>query len=231
MGEVYGARDTTLKRDVALKVLPAAVAHDPERMARFQREAELLASLNHPNIAIIHGLVESGGQRALVMELVAGETLAARIKRRRDAARRGAADRAADRRSPGGRARTGRGPPGSETRQRHDHARRQVKVLDFGLAAIVQGASSTSADPAELPYAHDGHDAGRRDHGHGGIHEPGAGGRHRRSIAAPTSGRTASCCGKCSAAGVCSAATRSRTRSPTCCAVRSMSIGDGARAD
>src|SRR3984885_6343119 len=81
MGEVYRARDTILKRDVALKVLPAAFAQDPERMARFQREAELLASLNHPNIAILHGLVESDGQRALVMELVAGETLGARMKR------------------------------------------------------------------------------------------------------------------------------------------------------
>jgi hypothetical protein len=81
MDEVYGARDTILKRDVALKVLPAAFERDPERMARFQREAELLASLNHPNIAIIHGLVESDGQRALVMEFVPGETLDARLKR------------------------------------------------------------------------------------------------------------------------------------------------------
>src|SRR5579864_3336007 len=72
MGEVYRARDTRLKRDVALKVLPDAFARDPERMARFQREAELLASLNHPNIATIYGVEE----RALAMELVDGETLA-----------------------------------------------------------------------------------------------------------------------------------------------------------
>src|ERR1700689_1152818 len=71
MGEVYRARDTKLKRDVALKVLPEAFARDPERMARFQREAEVLASLNHPNIAAIYGVEE----RALVMELVAGETV------------------------------------------------------------------------------------------------------------------------------------------------------------
>src|SRR6202161_1243649 len=71
MGEVYRARDTKLKRDVALKVLPAAVAGDPERMARFHREAEVLAALNHPNIAQIYGIEE----RALVMELVPGETL------------------------------------------------------------------------------------------------------------------------------------------------------------
>src|ERR1700687_3443335 len=71
MGEVYRARDTKLKRDVALKVLPDAFSRDPGRMARFQREAEVLASLNHPNIAAIYG-VEEG---ALVMELVEGETL------------------------------------------------------------------------------------------------------------------------------------------------------------
>src|ERR1700739_4806631 len=71
MGEVYRARDTKLKRDVALKVLPDAFARDPERMARFQREAEVLASLNHPNIAAIYGVEE----RALIMELVEGETL------------------------------------------------------------------------------------------------------------------------------------------------------------
>ena len=71
MGEVYRARDTKLKRDVALKVLPEAFANDPGRMARFQREAEVLASLNHPNIAHLYGVEE----RALVMELVEGETL------------------------------------------------------------------------------------------------------------------------------------------------------------
>jgi Tol biopolymer transport system component/predicted Ser/Thr protein kinase len=75
MGEVYRAKDSTLKRDVALKVLPTAFAKDPERMARFQREAEVLASLNHPNIAAIYGVIESDNTRALVMELVEGETL------------------------------------------------------------------------------------------------------------------------------------------------------------
>ena len=76
MGEVYRARDTKLGREVALKVLPEAFARDAERMARFQREAQVLASLNHPNIASIYGLEESGGVRALVMELVEGPTLA-----------------------------------------------------------------------------------------------------------------------------------------------------------
>jgi eukaryotic-like serine/threonine-protein kinase len=75
MGEVYRARDTKLNRDVAIKILPAEFASDTERMGRFQREAQLLASLNHPNIASIYGLEESGGMRALVMELVEGPTL------------------------------------------------------------------------------------------------------------------------------------------------------------
>jgi eukaryotic-like serine/threonine-protein kinase len=81
MGEVYRARDTKLNRDVALKVLPDSFANDPDRLARFQREAQVLASLNHPNIAHIHGLEDSGGVRALVMELVEGEDLAQRITR------------------------------------------------------------------------------------------------------------------------------------------------------
>ena len=79
MGEVYRATDTKLKRDVAVKVLPSALAADPERLARFQREAEVLASLNHPNIAAIYGLEEADGSKALVMELVEGPTLADRI--------------------------------------------------------------------------------------------------------------------------------------------------------
>ncbi len=79
MGEVYRASDMKLGRDVALKVLPAAFASDAERMARFEREAQVLASLNHPNIAAIYGLEESHGIRALVMELVEGPTLADRI--------------------------------------------------------------------------------------------------------------------------------------------------------
>ena len=81
MGEVYRARDSRLGRDVALKVLAESFAHDSERMARFEREAKVLASLNHPNIASIYGLEDSGGTRALVMELVEGPTLADRIGR------------------------------------------------------------------------------------------------------------------------------------------------------
>src|SRR5262249_15156863 len=79
MGEVYRARDTRLGRDIALKVLPEVFSKDAERMARFEREAQLLASLNHPNIAALYGLEESSGVRALVMELVEGPTLAERL--------------------------------------------------------------------------------------------------------------------------------------------------------
>ena len=81
MGQVYRARDTKLNRDVALKVLPDAVANDSDRLARFTREAQTLACLNHPNIAQIHGLEESGGVPALVMELVEGEDLSQRLAR------------------------------------------------------------------------------------------------------------------------------------------------------
>jgi serine/threonine protein kinase len=81
MGEVYRARDSKLNRDVALKVLLPDVATDPDRLARFSREAQVLASLNHPNIAQIHGLEDSGERGALVMELVEGPTLADRIAR------------------------------------------------------------------------------------------------------------------------------------------------------
>ena len=81
MGEVYRARDTKLHRDVALKVLPDSFARDPDRFARFTREAQTLATLNHPNIAQIHGLDESSGVRALVLELVEGEDLSQRIAR------------------------------------------------------------------------------------------------------------------------------------------------------
>jgi serine/threonine protein kinase len=81
MGEVYEARHTKLGRNVAIKVLPAVFVNDPERLSRFQREAKMLASLNHPNIATIHGLEHSVGTHFLIMELVAGETLAERIKR------------------------------------------------------------------------------------------------------------------------------------------------------
>src|SRR5438132_11756112 len=81
MGEVYRARDTRLKRDVAIKVLPDAFSADAERLARFQREAEVLAALNHSNIASVYGLEKDGGVTGLVLELVGGDTLADLIAR------------------------------------------------------------------------------------------------------------------------------------------------------
>src|SRR6516225_7571691 len=80
MGEVYRARDLKLKREVAIKILPDEFSSDADRVGRFQREAEVLASLNHPNIAAIHNLEESGGTRFLVLELVEGETLEERLR-------------------------------------------------------------------------------------------------------------------------------------------------------
>ena len=81
MGEVYRARDRKLDRDVAIKVLPEQFSRDQERVARFEREAKLLASLNHPNIASIYGFEQSEGMHYLILELVEGETLAERIAR------------------------------------------------------------------------------------------------------------------------------------------------------
>ena len=81
MGQVYRATDTKLKRQVAIKTLPPSVAADRDRLARFQREAEVLASLNHPHIAAIHGLEDADGVKALVMELVEGDDLSQRLAR------------------------------------------------------------------------------------------------------------------------------------------------------
>ena len=127
MGEVYRARDSRLQRDVAIKVLPPHFAADPDRLARFTREAQSLAALNHPNIAQIHGLEESGELRALVMELVEGEDLADRIARGaplRHAARRGAADRPPDRRRARGGARERHRPSRLEAGERPRAPRR-----------------------------------------------------------------------------------------------------------
>ena len=81
MGEVYRARDTKLNRDVALKILPGTLSADPDRLARFRREAQLLAALNHPNIGHIYGFEDGGVTPALVLELIAGPTLADRLEK------------------------------------------------------------------------------------------------------------------------------------------------------
>src|SRR5215472_15577161 len=142
MGEVYRARDTKLKRDVALKVLPEVFARDPERMARFQREAEVLASLNHPNIAHIYGVEE----RALVMELVEGESpkgpmpfdeawrIASQIA--------GALEYAHDK----GIVHRDLKPPNVKVTPEG-----VVKLLDFGLAKAFAGHGEASADLENSP--------------------------------------------------------------------------------
>ena len=126
MGEVYRARDPRLGRDVALKVLPEVFARDSERMARFEREAQVLASLNHPSIAAIYGLEESEGTRAIVMELVEGPTLRGPLP-----LRRGAATRAADRRGSRVCPRARNHPQGPQAGQRKNHTRRQGEGARF----------------------------------------------------------------------------------------------------
>src|ERR1700692_2628184 len=145
MGEVYRAKDTKLDREVAIKVLPVALAQDPERLARLELEAKVLASLNHPNIAQIYGVEESDGVRALVMELVPGETLKGplpleralnNVKQIADALE-GAHDKGIIHRDlkPANIMITPQGV---------------VKVLDFGLAAVSQPAG-TEGDSNNSP--------------------------------------------------------------------------------
>jgi serine/threonine-protein kinase len=175
MGEVYRARDTKLDRDVALKVLPDAFAQDAERLARFQREAKVLASLNHPNIAAIHGLEEADGVKALVLELVEGPTLADIIAARGGARLRQGYGGSAEASSGGWRA-----PRGLEIDEALPIAKQiaealeaahelgiihrdlkpanvkvrpdgTVKVLDFGLAKALEPASALSPNLTQSP--------------------------------------------------------------------------------
>ncbi len=124
MGEVYKARDGKLSREVAIKVLPEAFAVDGERLARFRREAQVLAALNHLHIAAIYGHEES----VSVLELVEGETLAERLVRSATD-RRGSGDCAADRQRARGRAREGNRSPGLEAGQHLRHLGRGVKIF------------------------------------------------------------------------------------------------------
>ena len=150
MGEVYKARDGRLKRDVAVKVLPDTFATDPERLARFQREAEVLASLNHPNIAHIHGLEEAGGVRALVMEFVEGEDLAQKIARRPIPI--GDALPIARQIAEALEAAHGQGIIHRDLKPANIKVRDDgtVKVLDFGLAKLVDRSDPSSNDETFL---------------------------------------------------------------------------------
>jgi serine/threonine-protein kinase len=147
MGEVYRAKDTRLKREVAVKVLPEAFARDTSRMARFQREAEVLAALNHPNIAQIYGAEES----ALVMELVEGPTLAGRIQQ--DAIPLEEALEIARQIAEALEAAHEKGIIHRDLKPANIKIKPDgtVKVLDFGLAAVLQPSLTSGADPADSP--------------------------------------------------------------------------------
>jgi Tol biopolymer transport system component len=151
MGQVYRARDTKLNRDVAFKILPDSFANDPDRLARFNREAQTLASLNHPNIAHIYGLEESGGVCALVMELVAGDDLSQRIARGAiplDDALPIAKQIAQALEAAHEQGIIHRDLKPANIKMRSDGT---VKVLDFGLAKAVEPAAGTSPSGSDSP--------------------------------------------------------------------------------
>ena len=146
MGEVYKARDTKLEREVAIKVLPHLLAQDPERLARFEREAKVLASLNHPNIAQIYAVEEFGGIRALVMELVPGQTLKGPIpldETLRLAARIADALGAAHEKGI-----THRDLKPANVMITPEGV---IKILDFGLAAVSEPSGTREGDPSQSP--------------------------------------------------------------------------------
>ena len=176
MGDVYRARDVDLNRDVALKILPEPFALDPDRLARFKREAQVLASLNHPNIAAIHGFEESNGVQALVLELVEGPTLADRIAQgpvpivealpiaRQIAEGLEAAHEQGI---------VHRDLKPANVKLRPDGT---VKVLDFGLAKVLQPEATTGGDLTASPtITSRSMVRERRDSWHRRVYEPRAG--------------------------------------------------------
>jgi hypothetical protein len=169
MGEVYRARDTMLKRDVAIKVLPSAVLRDPGRIARFEREAQVLASLDHPNIGHIYGLADSADSRGLVLALIEGPTLADRIKAGplpQDEAVViakqivDALEYAHDR---------GRHPSRSETGERQDHSRGRGQSVGFRVGQSAGRLASTIVAGKFADPDNGTHTRGN-DPGHGGVH-------------------------------------------------------------
>ena len=175
MGQVYRARDTRLNRDVAIKVLPDAFAGDADRLARFTREAQTLAALNHPNIAQIRSRIEESrarhgtgrGRRPVGRSSRGARSLCGR-----------AADRAADRRRARSRARPGHHPSRSEAGQHQGPADGTVKVLDFGLAKALEPATpAASGAPVQLSDAHRAWPPRWADPGYGRVHGARAGAR------------------------------------------------------
>ncbi len=151
MGEVYRAHDALLNRDVALKILPSSVALDPERVTRFKREAQVLASLNHPHIAIIHGFEQANGIHALVMELVDGPTLADRLAEGPlplDEALRIAKHLAEAVEAAHEQGVIHRDLKPANIKLRPDGT---VKVLDFGLAKVIEPAPAMSLGLSDSP--------------------------------------------------------------------------------
>ena len=151
MGQVYRATDTRLKRQVAIKILPPSLAADPDRLARFQREAEVLASLNHPNIAAVYGLEEGAGITPLVMELVEGDDLSQRIAR--GAIPIGEALPIANQIADALEAAHEQGIVHRDLKPANIKVRTDgtVKVLDFGLAKAMDPSGSFSANAMNSP--------------------------------------------------------------------------------
>jgi eukaryotic-like serine/threonine-protein kinase len=181
MGEVYRARDTALHRDIALKVLPASLSGEPARLTLFRREAQVLASLNHPNIAHIHGIEQSGPVLALVMEFVEGPTLADRltagrmplaevlpIARQIAEALESAHERGV----------VHRDLKPADIKIRPDGT---IKVLDFGIAKALELPGAGEADPLSSARVHGHTDPAGGAARHGGVYVartgPGQGGR------------------------------------------------------
>ena len=171
MGEVYRALDSSLGREVAIKVLPEAFAQHPERLARFEREARLLASLNHPNIAIIHGLERTEDVCYLEMELVRGETLAERISRGPINEQEALNVCKTDCRGARGGPRPEHRSPGPEAREHHDHpaGHRQNPRLRAREDPVRMSETDASA---ESPTVATSRTAAGLIMGTAGVHEP-----------------------------------------------------------
>ena len=212
MGEVYRAHDTRLDRDVAIKLLPEAFADDAERVARFQREAKVLASLNHPHIAAIYGLEDADGVKALVMELVEGEDLAQRLARGAtplDEALAIAKQIAEAVEAAHEQGIIHRDLKPANIKVREDGT---VKVLDFGLAKALETAqrpSDASQSPTFTSPALTRLDVILGTPAYMSPEQA----RGQRSISAPTSGPSAVWCTKCSQVAEHLHVRRSRTQS------------------